>query len=441
MPSRLPWLLLWAGGFALAEILLTLSIGQFALRGRAEVGIFLAFRPWLLILLVLAAMRRPLAERWLLYAGAILLASGSEALLVHALGAPAAMIEAVRPVAAGIALALAFDIAAMLCARLPGWRGAAAAGVAGLALILVPGPLALYERIALRGEPALPARRPPLTLLTGLPLIWGEDGIEHALGEGGASATYRVLSAHFRVRPIDAATLQELARVRLLLIAQPRPPGPAGLVAIDRWVRDGGRALILTDPAPRWPSGFGPGDPRRPPLYDGLGPLLSRWGLTLESPLSGNALVTREISGRRILMAAPGRFSTSNGACMTRQAGLLADCRIGRGRALLLADADLLHDLLWAGPGAIGSRRAGRLADNAAFVIERLAELDGWALLTPDRIDWITRPDSFESGLLAAFAVPLSSLLLGLGLLIRGRRASTEKDSYRLIHRPEGKTK
>jgi hypothetical protein len=417
-------LLLLAGAFALTELVAGLSIGQFAERGRAEVAIFLAFRPWLLILLVVAAMRRPAGERWSLYVISILLAGASEALLVHMLGAPSALIESARSAAASLALILLLDVTAMVCARLPGWRGAAVAALVGLVLILVPGPLALYERIALRGEPAPPPDRPALTLLTGLPLVWGE-----------ANAAYEALSAAYTIRPIDAATPERLGPAKLLLVAQTRPPGPAGLVALDAWVRGGGRALILTDPDLRWPSDLALGDPRRPPADDGLAPLLAHWGLSVEAP-KGRVLVTRDIEGRRIAMAAPGRFVALGSECAIGGQGLFAACRPGSGRALLMADADLLHDLLWTGPGAIGTKRAGRLADNAALIIQELGELEGRvALAGSDRVDWITQPDSFDSGVLAAFAVPGSSFLLGLILLIGGRRASAKKDSDRLIHR------
>jgi hypothetical protein len=376
---------------------------------------------------MLAAMRWPAAMRWRLYLPSILLASAAEALLVHLLGAPAALTEAARGAVASGLLLLLLDAIAMLCARWPRWRGLAAAGIAGLALMLVPGPLALFERIAIPPEPGPRTERPPVALLTGLPLVWGEGG-------AAPPAASALLSEAYTPRPIDVATPETL-RTGLLLIAQPRPPGPAGLVAIDRWVRGGGRALILTDPALRWPSDLALGDPRRAPLDDGLAPLLAHWELSLEPPGSGPTLVTRDIAGRRLTMAAPGRFAAQGPVCAIREQGLMADCRIGRGRALLLADADLLHDLLWIGPGDIGIRRMGRLADNSAFLIDRLDELAGRAARDADHIAWITRPDSFVFGILAAIAVGLSSLLAGLGLSTRVRHASSKKDSDRLIHR------
>jgi hypothetical protein len=134
-------------------------------------------------------------------------------------------------------------------------------------------------------------------------------------------------------------------------------------------------------------------------------------------------LATRFFGTRRVLMASPGRFLKRGGGCTLREDGLLADCRIGAGRAMLIADADLLHDLLWVGPGAIGTKRAGRLADNAAFVVGRLDELAGRGTRAGgDRVSWITRAESFDSAVLAALAVPGSGLLAGMILLVRARR-------------------
>lgn len=340
-------------------------------------------------MLVVAAMRWKATRRWALYGCAILLTSLAEALLVRILGAPEAGIEAVRAIVASLLLVLLLDGVGLFCARLDGWRGRLLVAAAGLVLIAIPGPIAVYDRIALRPEPASHTERPSLLMLTGLPLLWSEEG---ELG-GKATEFYGALDRAYRVRPIDAATDATLNGAKLLLVAQPRPPGPAALVAIDHWVRIGGRALILTDPALRWPSDLALGDPRRAPIDDGLGPLLLHWKLELKPPGAGKIIAMRDVDGRRLMLAAPGRFIAHGGSCIVTHGGLMADCRIGRGRALLLADADLLHDLLWIGPGPVGTMRAGRLADNPSFVIDQLDRLNGRANLDrSDRVDWMRQP-------------------------------------------------
>lgn len=425
--------LLIAAGFAFAELIAGLTIGAFLLRGRAEVAIFLAFRPWLLLATALIVLRRPWRERWTAYLAAILLTSASEALLVHLLGSPDALVEAGWALLASAPLAWAIDLAALAGRWLRGWRGLLLAGSAVIGLLLLPGPLLFFERLALRGESEASGSRPPLLLLTGLPLVWGEAAAP-------PPAFKAVLERSYAVRPIDVAADGSFAGEGLLLIAQPRPPGPAGLVAIDRWVRKGGRALILTDPELRWPSDYPQGDPRRPPATDGLGPLLAHWGLRLDGP-DDSGLITRDIGGRRVVMAAPGRFTHMAGECVISLGGLLADCAIGKGRALLFADADLLHDLLWAGPGRIGTARAGRLADNPLLVTKLLDRLTGDSSADDTgRIVWITKPQALEEAVVSALLLPIASILVtwkGSFRLVRRRR---EKDSDRVIHRQEGET-
>jgi hypothetical protein len=46
------------------------------------------------------------------------------------------------------------------------------------------------------------------------------------------------------------------------------------------------------------------------------------------------------LAGRDVLVASPGRLS---GSCEIGEAGLVARCRIGRGKATVIADADFLN--------------------------------------------------------------------------------------------------
>lgn len=197
--------------------------------------------------------------------------------------------------------------------------------------------------------PAAEETRPELLLMTALPIVWGEGGVEDVLaGRGGPSAAYRALEKRFTVTPVDAIDAPTLAGKRLMLLAQPRALAPGEFFDLDEWVRGGGRALILTDPALAWPSGFGLGHPRRPPVIGHLGPLLSHWGLALEPPAEdAPVLVVRDLGGVRVRLAAPGHFVRQKGDCRLAAEGLVARCRIGAGQALLVADADLLDDRLW----------------------------------------------------------------------------------------------
>ncbi|HEY0028616.1 MAG TPA: hypothetical protein VGC35_12175 [Allosphingosinicella sp.] len=252
---------------------------------------------------------------------------------------------------------------------------AVAAGAALLALLLA-WPLARVAYQSLGGAPApsrVAAIRPPVLLMTALPLVWGEGG---GFDPTSRPATiYTALKREFTLKPIDALDAQSLGEAPTLLLIQPRWLAPKELVALDAWVRAGGRALVLTDPTLNWPSDLPLGDIRRPPPVGLLAPLLSHWGLALSAGPDGN--LSLPFAGkRRLTLDTPGRFTVTGDTCKVMESWL-AECRLGKGRALLLADADLVRDELWFGSGS-GSGE-GRTADNPlvlADLLDRLAGLD-----------------------------------------------------------------
>jgi hypothetical protein len=107
--------------------------------------------------------------------------------------------------------------------------------------------------------------------------------------------------------------------------------------------------------------------------------LLEHWGLSLE-PSGGDRLVELQqatIGGdRRLIMEAPGRFVTRSGLCRNIRPYLVR-CGIGEGEAILVADADLMRDELWAAPGPEGEQRNQRFSDNPLIIADWLDELGG----------------------------------------------------------------
>ena len=119
-----------------------------------------------------------------------------------------------------------------------------------------------------------------MLLLTSLPLLFGED---FSL-QGGGSPVLKALQGRYRVLPISVTDNRELAKGRLLMMAQPPAQTAENLVALDGWVRHGGRVLLLADPMLEWPSKRALGDPLRPPpMFQDTG-LLAHWGLRLDAP-------------------------------------------------------------------------------------------------------------------------------------------------------------
>lgn len=188
-----------------------------------------------------------------------------------------------------------------------------------------------------------PAR---LGLFSSLPVYWGEGAdIGVVIDSGEAGWLRQVLERRFELAPLDALEPETLAGLDRLLLAQPRPLAPSENVALDDWVRAGGRALIFADPALTRQSDFALGDKRRPADMVLLSPILARWGLELRFDED-------QPGGERLLEAIPvhlrGEFIARDGghlsACEIFKAGLIARCRIGKGNVQLVADAAVLDE-------------------------------------------------------------------------------------------------
>ena len=428
LPSRsLPAILLAGAAYALAELLAGLLIGRFFTGLRAEALLFLAFRPWLLLAAALLVGRWPVGSRIAFYAAALLLASASQSLFLAALGASNPVPQAARGLLAGGIVLLAIDLLVPLGRRLLGRLGIClAAAVAGL-LLLLPGAMYPYEKIVMGGEGAPEAAtRPDLMLLTALPLVWGEAGPLDANSK--PAAAYKMLEQEFAVRPLDLLDRAQLDRGRLLLLAQPRALAPAELVALDSWVRSGGRVLILTDPALFWPSELPLGDIRRAPAIGLLAPILDHWGLRMDPPEVPAAVVqSHGADDRRLVMFAPGRISSASRHCAVDPSGVMADCRLGKGRAMVMADADLLHDRLWVGTAGAGTERHTRISDNPLIVADLLDSLIGRSRKRlAGRVDWLHARSDRTSAILLGL-LPL--LLTATPVLVRTLRRRAARES------------
>ena len=211
------------------------------------------------------------------------------------------------------------------------------------AAVLVAAAVLTISRERASSRSAATGNRPTLLLLTGLPLLFNED---FSL-KGSDSAALKALRRDYRVVPISTTDASELARGKLLLMAQPQALAPENLVILDQWVRGGGRLMLLADPMLEWPSRLPLGDPTRPPpMFVDTG-LLGHWGLRLGAPdKRGPAM--RMLGGQRVLTVSPGALY---GQCRISGDRLVADCRFGKGEAVVIGDADLLN-VGQLGPGA-----------------------------------------------------------------------------------------
>ncbi len=240
---------------------------------------------------------------------------------------------------------------------MPPWRAAAAAAL----LLAVPPACRAADPAAAPARedasaPAASAARSPgalplLGLSTTLPIYWSESGdIAQTLASPAPPHFARTeLEQAWRLQPLDTLDAASLAPLRFLLLAQPRALTGEENVALDAWVRGGGRLLLLADPWLTGHSEFGIGDPRRPQDVALLSPILARWGLELtfaeEDSTEERWLETPagplpvELAGQWRLVPTEADAPAS---CRLAADAVLAECTIGRGRATILADAALV---------------------------------------------------------------------------------------------------
>ncbi len=225
--------------------------------------------------------------------------------------------------------------------------------------------------IALTGA----ADRPRVTLMTALPLVWGEGDTNDVLaGRSARSEILKIFDMLVDVRAIDTVSAKTLGH-DISIVAQPRRLTPGELVALDKWVRSGGRAMIFADPELVWPSRYPLGDNRRAPPVELLDPLFAHWGITLGDSDRKERIVS--LNGVPVKLLAAGAWQGPK-TCTAIVPEVL-DCRIGRGRVLLVGDADVLDARLWV-PG---------VTENPRWIMERLK-----MLASDDRSESTRQPDA-----------------------------------------------
>ena len=97
--------------------------------------------------------------------------------------------------------------------------------------------------------------------------------------------------------------------------------------------------MLLADPMLEWPSERPLGDPLRPaPMFSDTG-LLARWGLRLDTPEKPGPKM-QKLAELQVMTDSPG---TLHGPCRTSADRLMADCQVGKGRAIVVADADFVR--------------------------------------------------------------------------------------------------
>ena len=196
--------------------------------------------------------------------------------------------------------------------------------------------------------------RPELLVMSSIPLQWGDATMAQiASGEAEPSPLFKTLSASNTLTLIDDVHRLGKSGKAPLLLVQPRALAPTELVVLDDWVRKGGTAIVFADPALDWPSDMPLGDQRRPLFTSLLNPLFRHWGVELALPVADEeAVVATTVGKYAISLKSPGiwvlpKNSKATARCNIRKDERMAVCAVGKGKALLVADADMLQEALW----------------------------------------------------------------------------------------------
>lgn len=339
------------------------------------------------------------------------------------------------PVAGVMILASALALVTTICMLAERWSGKGRLLTYGLCVVgAIVTPWMSGPVTSGASPPSRDSGRPQVAVFTALPLQGVAFGAAHGLRPeeaiGLRSALWHVLEERADLQPLDALEGAQLAGVDAVLLAQPRLLSPEELVALDAWVRGGGRAVILADPFLHWPDPRPLADPARAPLTSLLDPLLTHWGLRLESAemdvggdmhRHGSDEVDRWVldSGAMLQLAGASRFTVlPDSQCRAAEEGLVARCDIGHGHALLVADADWIDDMLWTLAPEMPADRREWTSDAPEVLASWLM---GEAHTVSTRADWLVDQDSL---LRAVRASLLLILLFSCAWAIAVRRFS-----------------
>lgn len=220
--------------------------------------------------------------------------------------------------------------------------------------------------------PGVAADRPRLGLMTSLPIYWllGAGVADIASGAAGIPWQRAALERSFVLQPLDSLSpipglgaadpeTDPLAGLSQIAIIQPRGLSPADNVALDEWVRGGGRLLLALDPMLTGEYDLPLGDPRRPVDAAQIPPVVARWGLMVQydeaqagdvrTRAMGDAVLPTVLSGEIVIT------DPKAAACTLLADGAAARCTVGKGTVTLIADAAIFEH------GAVGDDQSRAL--------------------------------------------------------------------------------
>ena len=226
----------------------------------------------------------------------------------------------------------------------------------------------------------------PVALVTSLPIYWpdGVDFADLAQTQVASPWTRQALERDYTLQPLDSLTPLAEARQPLpglempegsstdisqferLAIIQPRGLSPEDNVALDDWVRDGGKLLLVLDPLLTGHYETPIFDPRHPVGSALIPPVVERWGLEMffdEAQPADLRAIEAQHGLLPVMMAGEFRLRDQGEAqCELSAEGVIAQCRHGKGQIMLVADAALFEAYDPGDEGALLVRSLARAA-------------------------------------------------------------------------------
>jgi hypothetical protein len=211
------------------------------------------------------------------------------------------------------------------------------------------------------------SQRTTVVLLSSIPLQWGEGDLKSVVeGEGQPDPLFGRLSEKRNMLAVDNFEQVQASGAKVAVLIQPKAFSPEDLVRLDNWVRAGGRLVFFADPALDWPTSLSLGDTQRPLFTSLHSPLFAHWGLELVLPVDAehaHSQIDAKLGKFDLSLKSPGSWMSTETAktgsqpCRIERTALIAECRIGKGQAILVADVDMLNSDFWesAIPGATKS--------------------------------------------------------------------------------------
>ena len=207
-------------------------------------------------------------------------------------------------------------------------------------------------------------------LVTSLPIYWpdGAELTDLTQGDHRTPWTREALEMDYALRPLDALSVsaddeeplpglempqdmvRDISELDRLAIIQPRGISAEDNVALDEWVKGGGRLLMVLDPMLTGHYETPVFDPRHPVGSALIPPVVERWGLEMQfddtQPMELRVLEARYGVLPAVMAGELKLLSGGARQCELDADGVIAHCKIGKGRVTLIADAALFeaHD-------------------------------------------------------------------------------------------------